>query len=326
MTQPDDTLLITGGCGYLGSQLIRDLAADPRFHGQPIRILDNLNRGDQKALMDLPSGCRYEFIEGDILDRSTLRAAFEGVTAVIHLAAIVRTPLGFEDPAWVTQVNHWGTASVVETCVDAGVGRFVFASSAAVYGPGGPFDESARCRPIGPYGQSKLRAEQCVLAAADRGLEPIILRLGTIYGIAASMRFDAFVNRFAYLAGIGRSLTIYGSGEQRRAVVHVKDASAAVRDAAAGHLGPKGRCLNVASANPSVLEVVDAVRKACPEVGVQFTEQDVLTHFSLEIDAAAARAAGWSPGTNLTTGLVEEIGRFRGLESPYPSASDLDTL
>src|SRR5690606_11511956 len=102
-------------------------------------------------------------------------------------------------------------------------------SSAAVYGPGGPFDESSVCRPVGAYAQSKWRDEQAITSAGERGLCFTVLRLATVFGRAPVMRFDAVANRFAYLAGVGRPLTVFGSGEQIRPLFHVRDASSALR-------------------------------------------------------------------------------------------------
>ena len=144
----DSVLLITGGCGYLGSQLLRDLGQGAGSD-TTIRILDNLDQGRQTALMDLPAGPNYEFIEGDILDPATVNLALDGVETVIHLAAVVRTPLSFDNPAWLKQVNQWGTANLVEACLQNDVRRLVYTSSTAVYGPGGPFSEGDTCSTAG---------------------------------------------------------------------------------------------------------------------------------------------------------------------------------
>jgi UDP-glucose 4-epimerase len=320
------TVLVTGGCGYLGSQVIRDLS-----HHLPslttLRILDNMRPGQMRALMDLPAHVAYEFIEGDLLDPSTLRWALHEVDLVIHLAAVVRTPLSFENPAWLEQVNHWGTAQLVEACLGAGTTRLIFAGTAAVYGPGGPFDERAVCRPQGPYAQSKLAAERVMLAAQARGLQPTLLRLGTLFGLAPVTRFDAVANRFAYLAGICRPLTVYGDGQQRRPLVHVVDAASAI-----GHFAAHPDAVdpdpifNVVGSTPSVLEIVEAVQHTAPTTAVHFTEQDIRTHLSFAAANDKLVAQGWAPAFTLADGMHEIIQRFTGLRRFMPHRGDLDEL
>jgi UDP-glucose 4-epimerase len=307
------TLLITGGCGYLGSQLLRDLAHQERFKDTTIRVLDNMQSENYQALMQLPAEIRYEFVEGDLLDPVVVRLALRDVDAVVHLAAIVSTPVSFTNPTWMDQVNHWGTTRLVEACLEQGTSQLVYASSAAVYGPGGPHVETDTCRPIGPYAQSKRRAERVVLAAVSRGLNPTILRFGTLYGHAPAMRFDAVANRFAYLAGIGRSLTVYGTGEQTRPFVHVADAVGAIRLALSWSRTPSPRVFNVATANYSILELVGAIHASRPDVAVRYTEQDVLTHLSFKVDHTAITRYGWLSERSLDAGMAEVIDHFRNL-------------
>lgn len=317
------TILITGGCGYLGSYLLRDLAA--RLPSPTtLRILDNMQGGQVRAILDLPPTATYEFMEGDILDPSILRLAVQGVDAVIHLAAVVRTPLSFENPAWLEQVNHWGTAQLVEACLAAGVPRLIFASSAAVYGPGGPFDETDICRPQGPYAQSKLAAENVIAAAIPRGLQPTILRVGTLFGLAPVTRFDAVANRFAYLAGICRPLTIYGDGEQRRPLVHVADAAAAIRHML--QTPPPDLRYNLVGITASVRDIVAAVQRARPATLVHYTEQDIRTHLSFAADSSRLQAAGWLPQVSLEVGVAELLSHFTGLRRLLPHRGDTDDL
>ena len=291
------TMLVTGGCGYLGSQLIRDLAAA----GQGVRILDNLSSGRLEALQNLPAaGC--EFSEADILDPSSVRRALDGVETVVHLAAIARTPFGFQNPDRLEQVNHWGTAQLVEAALAAGVESFVLASSAAVYGPGGEFSEESPLRPLGPYGESKVGAEMVARSAAERGMKVLILRFGTLFGLAPVTRFDAVANRFAYLAGVGRSLPVYGTGEQRRPLLHVRDASRLLRQLVAGrHEG----VWNASAENVSVVDIAEALREARGGVRVSQTETNVLTHLSLELDTRKLQHLGWRVEETLAQGLKE---------------------
>jgi UDP-glucose 4-epimerase len=314
------TIVVTGGAGFMGSRLVRDLAADPRFEGSTIRIVDNLYRGTYHALMDLPPGVTYELMVGDLLDGSSMRRALRGADAVVHLAALVQTPFSFEHPTWTEHVNHWGTARLVELALEERVPRVVFASSASVYGPGGPFGEDAPCRPVGPYSQSKYRAEQSLAVAAERGLTATTLRLGTLYGWAPGARFDAIPNRLAYQAAIGQPIAIHGSGEQRRSVVHVGDASAALVMALLDGALPPGT-YNVAEDNPTVAEVAAAVADVWTGAEVRYTEQHALAHFSLAIDSSRLKAAGWNPSVSLRDGLAELHRRFGPFHAPAAPAA-----
>lgn len=290
----------------MGSRLLRDLPT--ALPGVKFKVLDNLQRATQGALLGLPGAGSFEFVEGDVLDGGLLRSALRGVEAVVHLAAVVRSPMSFENPTWLGQVNHWGTARLAEECLRAGVKRLVYASSAAVYGPGGPFDEESVPRPVGPYGTSKRQAEESLFTAAERGLAVTVLRLGTLHGLSTAMRFDGFVNRLALLAGTRRSLPVHGTGEQRRPSLHVADASRAMLLALLREDLPQ--TLNIASENPSVNDIVLSLRELVPALNVRHVDQDVLTRFSFELDSRAALAAGWRPAVSVSDSLKEMLSSF----------------
>lgn len=331
------TILITGGAGYIGARLIRDLAHDPAFDDCVFRIYDNLQRETFTTLLDLPGAGRFQFIEGDIMDNLGVRRALEDVVAVIHMAAIVRTPLAFGPPGWVEQVNHWGTANLVEATIAAGVEHFIYTSSASVYGPtdtvgahpmhtSAPFRETDICRPVGLYAESKLRGEKQVTSAQESGrMQTTILRLGTCFGLSPAVRFDAVANRFAYLASIHRALTVYGSGEQVRPLIHVSDTSAAIRFVLAHREQTAGQVYNVVGENVSILALVDAIRALRPDISVRYTEQDVFTHLSFNIDGSKLYDAGWYPEISLEAGLAELLEHMRGF-APFSSGglSDLE--
>jgi UDP-glucose 4-epimerase len=313
-------ILVTGGCGYLGAQFVRDyFCGDNERSDHQIRILDNLSGGSHSSLMNLPSDGHYEFIEGDILDPRVVRLAVQDVDVVVHLAAIVHTPMGYANPTWLEQVNHWGTSRLAEECLEAGVSHFVYASSIAVYGPRKIGDEAAKesdaCSPLGPYAHSKYHAERSVLSVHARGLPVTILRFGILYGLSVSTRFDAVVNRFAFLAGIGRPLTVYGHGEQRRSFVHVRDASSAIDlSIQQGLHSEEDNVLNVVFQNASVLDIVNDVRELDPNVRVRHTDQDIRTRFDLIADSQPLMSKGWVPEKDIRLGLdelVHRVGPFR---------------
>ncbi len=314
----DGVILVTGGAGYIGSRLVRDLAADDRFSDYTIRIYDSLRRHHVYGLLDLPEEGDFEFVEGDILDRSNLKRAMQDVQSVLHLAAIVRTPLSFDHPDWTKQVNHWGTASVVECALETSVEHVVYASSASVYGPGGAFREGDDCHPVGPYAEAKLQGEHEVKEAADRGLDVRVVRLGTVFGNAPAMRFDAVANRFVYLVSSGRPLVVHGDGNQVRPLIHVRDASAALRLCLSENR-PEPRVLNAASANPSINDIADAVKDVMPHAEKRYTDQDVLTEVSFEVDSSRLRETGFRFRHDLEYGLLEMLSRWEGLHGASPA-------
>jgi UDP-glucose 4-epimerase len=284
--------------------------ADGRWHGTSIRVLDNMSEGRYRSLMAL-RGLSVDLIEGDLLDRRTVEYALEGVDSVLHLAAIVRTPMSFFNPVHLEQVNHWGTANLVAGCLDAGVGRLVFTSSAAVYGPGGPFDEASRLSPIGPYAESKASGESTVLRRVGGELAATVLRIGTLYGLAPAARFHAVVNRLSMLAGLGKPLTIFASGEQQRPVVHVTDAARAALLALAAPVLFEAPVYNVVEANPSVLDLVAAIQRIRPSTEVRYTRQQAaISELTFAASATALRSLGWEPSRALEEGVEEVIEAF----------------
>jgi UDP-glucose 4-epimerase len=305
----EPVVVVTGGAGYIGSQLVRDMALDPQFADYTIRIYDNLQRQHFCGLMDLPADGRYEFIEGDILDRLNLGRAMRDAQIVVHLAAIVKTPLSFDHPEWTEQVNHWGTASVVDCALNARISRLLYVSSASVYGPGGPFRETDACRPIGPYAISKLKGEGEAIRSPFT-----IVRLGTVFGNAPAMRFDGIANRLAYLVGVGRPMVIYGSGEQIRPLVHIQDASTVLRRCM---IDPKveGEVINAVTINPSVNQIARTLQAIAPDASSRYTDQDILTEISFQVDSTKLIEMGFQPQFSLERGLREMLVRWRGFRS-----------
>lgn len=312
MSNSPRTVLVTGGCGYIGSALVPRLA---RTGYEEIRILDNFSSGTPQALRNLPEGPRYRFYEADILNRDVLAIALSGVDVVIHLAALAQRPLSFSQPDRLQQVNHWGTAGVVEQCLSEGVERLIYLSNTAVYGPGEKADEDSECRPLGPVAQSVMGAEESVRAANVRGLPATVLRVGTVYGSAPVMRFDEFVNRFVYLAGTRRPLTIYGEGSQKRPILHVDDVCRAVEFVLAND-DTRFATFNANEDNYAVGDVVKTIVDISDAASVRFTEQDLRTRYSFEVDDAKLRALGWAAETTLSAGAGELLSSFSGFALP----------
>jgi UDP-glucose 4-epimerase len=315
-------ILITGGCGYIGAALTHAIANDRYFSNATIRILDNMQGGGYSFLMSLPEGMQVQFIEGDIMDPVTIRQALQEVEVVIHLAAIVRTPINFDHPNWCKQVNHWGTVRLMEEARSSGVKVFIFTSTAAVYGSGGPYGETDPCRPLGHYAITKYNAEKGIRGFGESTIQPIILRLGTVFGYSPTMRFDALPNRFVYQASHGQSLAIHGDGMQKRPIIHVADAAEAILHVVKKRNELQNTTFNVVGENPTILEMVEAIRTVKPEIPIRFTDQDALTHISFEVQSTRIAETGFTPRVSLTNGIADLMSRFQGVV-PVPLDDDL---
>ncbi len=300
-------ILVTGGCGYLGSKLLEKLGVR---EDMTIRIFDNLSSGSHQALMNLPAGANYEFFEGDILDSVALERALIDVDAVIHLAAVVQTPLSFENPSWIQQVNQFGTTSLVMACLNAGVSRFIYASSTSVYGPNKYATEGDPCRSLGPYAESKFKAENFVLDSANRGLEPTVLRFGVFTGLSKVTRYNTVANKFAFYAGVHRPLTVYGKGEQTRAFISIEDASDAILFTFDKAENTSGEVFNVVSENLSIKDLVGIIKDVYPAATERYVEQDIRTHYNYESDNTKFKKLGWQPSQSILESLEGIIAGF----------------
>jgi nucleoside-diphosphate-sugar epimerase len=218
-------VLVTGGAGYVGAVLVRELLA----RGHAVRVLDNLLFGNA-ALADLAGRPGFELVRGDIRSRADLDRATVEAWAVVHLAGLVGDPACALDPAYTVAVNQDSSGPIAEACRAAGVERFLFASTCSVYGAAGDdwLDEEARTAPVSLYAETNLQAEDLLragFAGGDTALS--ILRFATIHGVSPRMRFDLVVNLLTARALARGAIEVHG-GEQWRPQVHVHDVARAL--------------------------------------------------------------------------------------------------
>jgi nucleoside-diphosphate-sugar epimerase len=221
-----NTTLITGGSGYIGALLAREL----REAGRDVRVLDSLLHG-QSDIADEQEQAGIEVIRADIRDSDARKRALDGAEAVVHLAAIVGDPACARDPQESDEVNVQATKSLVADAGEAGVQRLVFASTCSNYGrmtdPTVPITEDGELRPVSLYAEQKVGMEQLILGS-DNGVKPTCLRFATVYGVGRRMRFDLTVNEFTRELWSDRELEVFGE-QFWRPYVHVRDAGRAVR-------------------------------------------------------------------------------------------------
>jgi len=219
-------VLITGGAGFIGSNLVDELLAA----GHAVRVLDNFSTGHRHNLAGAED--EVELIEGDLRSYERVHNAVRGCEVVLHQGALPSVPRSVQDPLTTSEINVGGTLNVLLTARDEGVRRVVFASSSSIYGdaPGFPRSEGQTPMPLAPYAVSKLAAEQyCRVFTAVYGLETVSLRYFNVFGRhqdPASM-YSAVIPRFVLAMRQGQAPTIYGDGEQSRDFTHVDDVVAA---------------------------------------------------------------------------------------------------
>ena len=297
-------VLITGGAGYVGNELVFELLKNPEI--ERIIVYDNLSRRNYNLFLDH----RYEprkvsFIWGELLDSRKLRQLLQEIDVVYHLAAKVSTPLATENSHLFEQINHWGTAELVYAVEDSPVRQFVYLSTTSVYGAS---EEMVTIdTPPDPktfYGSSKLRGEEHVERLFHK-MDAWIIRSGNVYGYSPSVRFDAVINRFMFEANFVGRIQITGNGKQQRAFVHVDKVVKMLSSLLDGHL-PSG-VYNFSEHNMSIDHIAGVIREIYPGLDTIFVNQHlVMREIKVEADRRIVLPADLQP-----VSFKEELLRFK---------------
>jgi UDP-glucose 4-epimerase len=259
-------ILVTGGAGFVGATLVRQLVAS----GYRVRVLDNLSTGDEAHL----AGVDAELVTGDIRDTGALDDAIGGMDAVIHLAAAGSVVGSVTDPVANFESNVVGTFGVLDAARRAGVERTVQASTggALIGDATPPVNEKSLPKPLSPYGASKLAGEGYAHAFAKTyGLRTVAVRFGNVYGPWCARKRGVLNVYFEALRN-GTPLVIYGDGTASRDYVHVSDIAQALRLALEKDV-PGGTVVHAASGvETSLTELAGLCRQAAglPDHPVKF--------------------------------------------------------
>ena len=226
------SVLVTGGCGYIGSALVPQLLANDSV-GEVV-VLDSLVSGSPRSLAG-SLGPDLQFRRGDVREYGDVETATRGVDRIIHLAAITGASTTHDRREETMAVNHGGTENVLTAARKFDVESIVFASSCNNYGRAAStdIDEETEQNPLNPYAESKVESERLLRRATeDYGIETTALRMSTNYGWSPGIRFNLVVNQFVFRALTDRPLTVYGDGSNWRPFIHVADAARAYAHAA----------------------------------------------------------------------------------------------
>ncbi len=309
-------ILVTGALGHIGSRLIRYLPE--RFPDAELLLVDNLAAQRYCSLFDLPREARFRFVEGDVL-RDDPRAWIEGADAVVHLAALTDAASSFDRAAEVEEVNLRGAERVAEACARLDV-PLVFLSTTSVYGPQGDLvaedSPESVLNPQSPYAESKLRAERRLAELGKTaGLRFVIARFGTIFGPSPGMRFHTAVNKFCWLATLGRPLTVWRTAyDQRRPYLHLEDGVRAIAFFLEKGLFDND-VYNVVTANLTVREVIDHIRAVIPDVTVEYVDNAIMNQHSYAVSADKIARKGFVAKGDPDEGIRRTLALLSGLRA-----------
>lgn len=318
--------IITGGCGFLGTALIKRLL---ETGGHSIRVLDNLSTGTRT---DLGLVCRFdeikpeqiisspknvELVVGDIMDEELAIKVTQGCDVIVHFAANTGVGPSVEDPRADMMANVIGTFNYLEAARTNKVPRFIFASSGA---PAGevepPIHEELPPHPVSPYGASKLAGEgYCSAYKRTYGIDTVMLRFGNVYG-PGSVHKSSVVAKFIRQALEGKTLEIYGDGKQTRDFIYIDDLIDAVLLSVTVP-GIGGEAFQIATSRETTVgEMTEKLVNELRDAGVANIKMmnsetrlgDVKRNYS--DTSKAKKMLGWQPKIGLDEGLKKTIQYF----------------
>lgn len=297
--------LVTGGAGYIGSVLVPKLLDI----GEEVIVFDKLYFGDAgvKGSRD-----RIQLVQGDV--RAFDPEVLSDVDGVIHLAGLSNDPSADYNPTANAAINVMGTERVARACVERGVRRFVFLSTCSVYYTRGPSDDlKTEDSPVAPtafYSQGKWLAERKLLEMAGPSFTPVVLRLGTVFGLSPRMRYDLVLNTFLRDAWQHGRLTVHAGGEVWRPLVHIKDVADAVLAAVyapTSHI--HGQVFNIAHKNYWIQSLAHWVKKVLEpkakiEIDIDYTGQAEARGYRVSMEKAQSQL-GFRADRGVTAAVLE---------------------
>lgn len=311
------TFLITGGAGFIGSNIADRLLEQ----GHAVRVIDNFMTGKRENLAQALRSSNFKLIEADIRDLGSVRTACEGVDYILHQAAIPSVPRSIDDPITSNEVNINGTLNILKAAQEHKVKRVVYAASSSAYGDTAvlPKQEDMKPSPLSPYAVSKLTGEYyCKVFHGVYGLETVSLRYFNIFGPRQdpASTYAAVIPRFITAMMKGESPVVYGDGEQSRDFTYIENVIRANINACYAPAEACGRVLNIACGTRFTL---NAVLEMLEKIFNKKTNQQYLPpkrgdvkHSQADI-AYAQRYIGYSIEVDFEAGLRKTVDYFASL-------------
>jgi len=295
--------MITGGAGYVGTELVYRLASEPGI--STILVYDNLCKGNYNlftGLRKVPSNS-VRFVQGDILDSRLLKQQMAGMDIVFHLAGKVATPYADQNAHDFEQTNHWGTAEVVYAAEATDVRRLIYLSSQSVYGEG---DVNSAEHPLSPssfYSLSKKRGEEHVLRLMDKS--PVqLVRCANVYGYSKNLRMESAINRLLFDAHFNGRVTVHGDPDHTLSYISLYRAVEILARIALEEM--PSDTYNLSHRILSTFDVIECLRVFYPELETIFVDQHIpVKVLTMTCDQ---RLQAMLP---LETSMTQDIAKFR---------------
>ena len=295
-------ILITGGCGHIGSHLIR------YKNDFNITVVDNMLTQRYCSLFDLPRNIKFKEIDIKDIHLKDLK----NIDIVIHLAAITNAAGSFDNKDQMEEVNYNQTKDFIDLCEEAGC-KFIFPSSTSVYGVAADIvyeDNDKFLNPQSPYATSKIDIENHIKKTMS---SYIILRFGTIFGISEGMRFHTAINKFCYEASLGKSLTIWKQNyNQYRPYLGLKDAVRALSFFLYENK-PWNETYNVLTGNYKLSEIVDLISNEI-KIELNMVDTPLLNQYSYKVSDEKIKNIGFEPNENLNDNIIRTLKTLRNLK------------
>ncbi|MFN6565284.1 MAG: NAD-dependent epimerase/dehydratase family protein [Nostoc sp. ChiSLP01] len=306
-------VLVTGGAGYVGAVLVPKLLSA----GYQVKVLD-LYLYDKDVLAAVKDHPHLEEIEGDIRDRHLLEKVIPGCDAVIHLACISNDPSFELDPDLGRSINYDAFFDLVDVSKDAGVKRFIYASSSSVYGikETENVTEELPLMPLTDYSRYKALCEEVLLSKREPGFVTLVLRPATVCGYSPRQRLDLVVNILATQAIHNKKITVFG-GQQKRPNIHIQDMTDLyIKSLQWPDAGIDGKIFNAGYENHTLMEIADMTRQVVGEaVEIVTTPTDDLRSYHIYSEKIK-QELGFVPAHTIKKAIEDLAAAFQANQIP----------
>lgn len=313
MQEKNNTIVITGACGHIGSALIESLHWSNNFPGHVdynIIAVDNMLTQRYASLFNVKT--KIKFYEKNFLDIDLP----EGCT-VIHLGAITDAASSTKNSSQVEDININQTKQFIDKCIESKVKRFIFPSSTSVYGSAADIvseDDEKYENPQSPYAQSKLEVEKYLQSKSNQ-IEYLVLRFGTIFGTSKGMRFHTAINKFCWQAALNIPITVWKENyEQVRPYLGLNDAIQSIKHFLNLDSTYYNTKYNVLTGNYRLRDVVEMIKTIQPNLQLDMVDTPLLNQFSYNVDDSKVKSTGFIAKDKLSVEITKTMSLLNNLQ------------